>query len=51
MQMKLHASDGGFALVLVQTLVKVLPPLEQHAVADELEPWSEGQGVVLEHGL
>ena len=34
--------------VLVQTGVEVLPPLEQHRVADELEPRGENQTRVVE---
>ena len=29
----------------------MFPPLKKHALADELEPWGECEGVVLEHGL
>lgn len=36
-----HAPDSGLALVLVEALVEASPPLEKHALADELEPWRE----------
>jgi hypothetical protein len=36
-----HAPDSGLALVLVKALVEASPPLEEHALADELEPWCE----------
>lgn len=44
----LHSPDLCFIRVLVQ-VVEVLPPLEQHRVADEFEPRSEAQALVLEH--
>lgn len=47
----LHASNSSLALVLVQTLIKVVPPLKEHALTDELEPRRKGQRLVLEHGL
>lgn len=46
-----HASDGCFALVLVQSLVYGSPPFKEHALADKLEPGGKLEGVVLEHGL
>jgi hypothetical protein len=36
-----HAPDSGLALVLVKALVEASPPLKEHALADELEPWCE----------
>lgn len=36
-----HASDDSLALVLVEALVEAAPPLEEHALANELEPWCE----------
>ena len=36
-----HSSDSGFALVLVETVVEAAPPLEQHTLADKLEPRCE----------
>lgn len=47
----LHTPDSSLAFVLVQTLVKVVPPLKEHALADKLEPRREGQRLVLKHGL
>lgn len=36
-----HASDLLLVLVGFQARVEVRPPLKQHGVADELEPWCE----------
>ena len=47
----LHAADLLLVQVLVQTGVKVLPPLEEHRVADELEPGGELEAGVLEQLL
>jgi hypothetical protein len=46
-----HAADLLLVEVLVQTSVKVLPPLEEHRVADELEPGGELETGVLEQLL
>lgn len=46
-----HAPDSGLALVLVEALVQAVPPLEEHALANELEPWGEEERVVFEHDL
>jgi hypothetical protein len=46
-----HSSDLLFVHVLLQALVKVLPPFEQQRIADELEPRCELQGRVVEHRL
>jgi hypothetical protein len=32
-------------------LVEASPPLEEHALANELEPWREQERIVLEHGF
>lgn len=29
----------------------MVPPLEEHCLADQLEPWCELERLVLEHGL
>ena len=47
----LHPSDLGLVLVLIQASIELIPPLEQHRVANQLEPWSKLEAVVLEHGL
>ena len=47
----LHPPDGSLSLVLIQTVVEVFPPLEESALADELEPGGESEGIVFEHGL
>jgi hypothetical protein len=44
----LHASDLLLVQVLAKTRVKVLPPLKEHRVTDELEPRSENQAWVIE---
>ena len=49
--MVLHPSDLSLVLVLIQASIEVIPPFEQHRVANQLEPRSELQAVVLEHGL
>ncbi len=45
----LHSPDLGLALVLVQPLIQVIPPLEEHCIAYQLEPWRELQALVFEH--
>lgn len=45
----LHPSDLRLILILLQALVKVLPPLEEQRVADELEPRGKFQTSVIEH--
>jgi hypothetical protein len=47
----LHSSDLLLVHVLLQTLVEVLPPLEKQRMANELEPWGELQGRIIEHRL
>ena len=44
----LHTSNLLLVQVLVEARVKVLPPLEEHRVANELEPRSEEQAGVVE---
>jgi hypothetical protein len=46
-----HPPDLGLALVLFQTAVQVVPPLKQHALTNELEPWCELVRLVPEHVL
>jgi hypothetical protein len=46
-----HPSDLCFAKVLLKTRVQVVPPLVEHALADQLEPGGELERLVLEHGL
>lgn len=46
-----HPPDLRLALVLLQTAVQVIPPLKQHALANELEPRRELVRLVLEHCL
>lgn len=50
LQTHLHASDGLLILVRRQVL-KVIPPLKQHRLADELEPRREDERLLFEHGL
>jgi hypothetical protein len=47
----LHPPDLRLALVLLETAVQVVPPLKQHALANELEPRGELVRLVLEHCL
>lgn len=50
--LRLHASNLRLALELVERWgVEMAPPLEQHGVADELEPRRELQVWPLEHRL
>lgn len=44
----LHASDLLLVRVRLESRIQVRPPLEEHRVADELEPRSELQRRVLE---
>jgi hypothetical protein len=46
-----HAANLLFILVLVEARIKVLPPLEQHGLADQLEPGRELQARILEERL
>lgn len=47
-----HAANLGFAFVLIQGRgTQMTPPLEQHRVANQLEPRCEGEVGLLEHGL
>ena len=46
-----HSSDLLLVHVLLQALVKVLPPFEQQRIADELEPRCEFQCRIVEHRL
>jgi len=46
----LHAPNGLLILVSLE-VVEVGPPLEEHGLADELEPRSEAEALILEHGL
>jgi hypothetical protein len=46
-----HSSDLLFVHVLLQALVKVLPPFKKQRIADELEPRCKLQGRVVEHRL
>lgn len=47
-----HPADFRLALVLVQSRgAQVAPPLEQHRVADQLEPRRKLQSWLLEHLL
>lgn len=49
---KLHPSNARLPLVLVQRRrTELAPPLEQHRVADELEPRCEDEPGLLEHLL
>jgi hypothetical protein len=45
-----HPSDLCFAQVLLETRVEVVPPLIEHALANQLEPGGELERLVLEHG-
>lgn len=48
----LHSTNVLLVLVLIQgRRTKVAPPLEQHGVADKLEPGGEFQPGLLEHCL
>jgi len=48
----LHPSNARLPLVLVQRRrTELAPPLEQHRVADELEPWREDKPGLLKHLL
>ena len=47
----LHATNLLLVHVLVEARVEVLPPVEEHRVADELEPGGELEGGILEHLL
>jgi hypothetical protein len=47
----LHAADLLLVQVGVQAVVELLPPLEEHRVADELEPGGELEAGVLEQLL
>ena len=47
----LHSPDLRLIHVLFQAPVQVLPPFKHHGLADQLEPWSELELVVLEHLL
>ncbi len=46
-----HPPNLRLVRVLVQTAIQVLPPLKQHRVAYQLEPWCELQAAILEHRL
>ena len=46
-----HSSDPLFVHILLEALVEMLPPFEQQRMANELEPWGELQGRIVEHGL
>jgi hypothetical protein len=48
--MSLHPADLGFAKVLVEARVEVVPPLVKHAFANQLEPGCEFERLVFEHG-
>ena len=48
---RLHPPNLVFIRVFIEASIKVIPPLEQHRVTDQLEPRSEPEAVVLEHGL
>lgn len=45
----LHPMDLLLVHVLLETRVKVLPPVEKEGFANELEPWREKQSAVAEH--
>lgn len=47
----LHPTDLLLVHVLLEARVKVLPPVEEQRVANELEPGRELEGRVLEHFL
>ena len=47
----LHSANLLLVHVLLKTRVKVLPPVEEQRVANELEPRGELEGRVLEHLL
>lgn len=50
-RVSLHPPNLSLALVLLEPLVQMLPPFEEHRLANELEPRRELQSVVLEHRL
>ena len=47
----LHPPNLCLAQVLLEAGVEVAPPLEEHRLADQLEPRCELERFVLEHGL
>lgn len=47
----LHPPNLCLAQVLLEAGVEVAPPLEEHCLADQLEPRCELERLVLEHGL
>jgi hypothetical protein len=47
----LHPSNLCLTQVLLEARVEVAPPLEEHRLADQLEPRCELERLVLEHGL
>ncbi len=46
-----HAPDILLVCVFLQPRVEMVPPLEEHGLADEFEPRGELRGRVLEEGL
>ena len=47
----LHPANLSFVGVLIEVSAEVIPPLEEHGVADQFKPGSEFEAAVLEHGL
>jgi len=46
----LHPTNSFLVFIWFE-VVEVLPPLKQHGLTDQPEPWSEAKCLVLEHGL
>lgn len=45
----LHSSDLCLPLVFVKPIVQVIPPFEQHAIANKLEPRRECEATIFKH--
>ena len=46
---QLHPPYLGLVRILVQTIIQIVPPFEQHGIANQLKPWREFKAAILEH--